>query len=292
VVTTGSPGGTGSAHSGVSLHPASAMPHRSARPAAVPVTAIPLSSAPQDGHPAAPGGGPEVGGSTLADAYGANVDFLATCLSCTTAQAGPNASRAEGRELRLAGESLSEGQVPANGYSNGALFVAPENPLLRLAIAHWDGYTAANQSSSRAHARGALLELAPADGGAATLTAGESTSDATYGGRGSRGSGESNGLRLGLLSGKVGLVVLHSESSSDSSGRVSVLSVNDQETLPTSAASGQHVVTVPGATKVAVLQSDGEGALIGSVSDGRSQRMVGIGSTRAGRPAADPQPLT
>jgi hypothetical protein len=251
-----------------------------------------MSSAVPAGQAAAAGGRPEVGGSTLADAYGANVDFLATCLSCTTAQAGPNSSRAEGRELRLAGESLSEGQVPANGYSNGALLVLPQNPLLRLAIAGWSGFTKANQSASQAHARGALVDLAPADGEAATVTAGESISDATYSGRASRGSSESNALRVGLMNGQVGLVVLHSESSSDSPGRVYVASVNGQETLPTSVASGDHGITVPGATKVAVLQSDRDGAIVGSASDGRSQRMVGIGSTRVGSPGADPQPLT
>jgi hypothetical protein len=251
-----------------------------------------MSSAVPNGQPTAAGGRPEVGSSTLADAYGANIDVLATCLSCTTAQAGPNSSRAEGRELRLAGESLSEGQVPANGYSNGALFVLPENPLLRLAIAGWNGFTTANQNGSQAHARGALLELAPVDGEAAAVTAGESTSDATYNGRASRGSSESNALRAGLMGGQVGLVVLHSESSSDSPGRVYVASVNGQETLPTSVASGDHGVTVPRTTKVDVLQSDRNGAIVGSASDGKSQRMVGIGSTRVGSPAADPQPLT
>jgi hypothetical protein len=256
------------------------------------VTGVPTSSAVLDTQPAAAGGRPEIGSSTLADAYGANIDVLATCLSCTTAQAGPNSSRAEGRELRLAGESLSEGQVPANGYSNGALFVLPENPLLRLAIAGWNGFTTANQNGSQAHARGALLELAPVDGEAAAVTAGESTSDATYNGRASRGSSESNALRAGLMGGQVGLVVLHSESSSESPGRVYVASVNGRETLPTSVASGDHGVTVPRTTRVDVLQSDRDGAIVGSASDGKSQRMVGIGSTRVGSPAADPQPLT
>jgi hypothetical protein len=253
---------------------------------------VQVSSVVLDAQPVATDGRTGVNTWTLADAYGANIDFLATCLSCTTAQAGPNSSGAEGRELRLAGETLSEGSVPANGYSSGALFILPENPLLRMAIAGWDGSTSADRCSSRAHARGSLLELAPGDGRAATATVGESTSDATYNGRASRGSSQSNGLRAAVMSGQLALVVLHSESSSDSPGRVYVASVNGQETLPTSAASGDHGITVPGATRVTVLQSDRAGAHIGSASDGRSQRMVGIGSTRQGSPAADPQPLT
>jgi hypothetical protein len=161
-----------------------------------------------------------------------------------------------------------------------------------MAVAGWDGSTTADRESSRAHARGSLLELAPADGHAATLIAGESSSDAAYSARGSRGNGESNGLRAVMMGGQLTLVVLHSESSSDSSGRVYVASVNGQETLPTSVASGDHGITVPGGTRLTVLQSDGTGAHVGSASDGRSQRMVGIGSTRVGSPAADPQPLT
>ena len=251
-----------------------------------------MSRALQDGQRAAAGGGSEISSSILADAYGADVDFAGTCLSCTSAQAGPDGSRAEGRELRLGDESLSEGQVPANGYSNGAFFALPENPLLRLAIADWEGSTTANRNSSHAHARGALLELAPADGSAASLIVGESASDATYSGGASRGSGESNGLRAGLLGGRLVFVLLHSESSSDSPGRVCVASFNGDETLPSSVTSGIHGVTVPGATKVTVLETDEAGAIIGSASDGRSQRMVAIGSTRVGRPADDPQPLT
>jgi hypothetical protein len=192
----------------------------------------------------------------------------------------------------VAGEPLSEGQVPANGYSNDALLVLPQNPLLRLAIAEWDGTTSADRTSSHAHARGALLELAPAGGGAASVVVGETMSDAAYSGRASHGSSESDGLRAGLLGGRLVLVLLHSESSSDSPGRVCIASVNGGETVPASLVGGDHGITVPGATRVTVLESDRAGAHIGSASDGRSQQMVGIGSTRQGSPAADPQPLT
>jgi hypothetical protein len=250
-----------------------------------------MSRAVQEGQGTGADGGADLSSSIVAEAYGANLEFLGTCLSCTTAQAGPNGSGAQGRDLRLAGEPLSEGQVPQNGYSSDAFLVLPQNPLLRLAIADWEGSTTASRNSSHAHARGALLELAPADGGAFSMTVGESTSDATYNGHTSRGSSESNGLRAGLMGGRFALVLLHSDSSSDSAGRVCIASVNGEETVPSSVARGERGITVPGATKVAVLQSDSAGALIGSASDGRSQRMVAIGSTRVGSPAADPQPL-
>jgi hypothetical protein len=226
-----------------------------------------------------------------ADAYGANLDFLGTCLSCTSARAGPNSSGAEARELRLAGEPVCEGPVPANGYSSGSLFTLPANPILRLAIADWDGVTRADRSSSQAHARGALLELAPGDGGLSTITVGESRSDASYGGPSSHASSESNGADAGLGGGQIAIVVLHSEGSSDGPGRVYLASVNGKEALPSTRHRGDNRITVPLVTTMAVLQGDATGAVVGSVSDGRSQRMVGIGTTWVGNPSSDPQPL-
>jgi hypothetical protein len=285
----GAPTSMAGAPDDVSPRAATTAWHGSARPLAVLPAAVPMVRPSQDTRPQA-GGGSDVVGAILADAYGASVEFLGTCVSCTTAQAGPNAAGAEGREVRLAGEPLSEGQVPSNGYSSGALLVLPQNPLLRLVIADWDGWTTADRSASRAHARGALLQLAPADGSAARVSAGESSSDATYSERVSSGRSESNGLRADLMSGGITLVVLHSESSSDSAGRVFVASLNGRE-MPqsTSGASGHH--GVPGAAYVTVLQCDGTSAVIGSASDGRSQRIVGAGSTRVGSPVTDPQRL-
>src|SRR5207253_604471 len=59
------------------------------------------TSAPQGAGQANSGGDTPTTGSLEADAYGVNLDPLATCLSCTSAQAGRNSSSAEGREFRL-----------------------------------------------------------------------------------------------------------------------------------------------------------------------------------------------
>jgi hypothetical protein len=225
-----------------------------------------------------------------ADAYGLNVDAIATCLSCTSAQAGRNSSGAEGRELRLAGESVSEGQVPANGYANGRL-VALALPLLQLAVAEWDGYNTANRGASQGHARGALLDFALGDTGIAAGTIGESTSDATYSGSGSHARGSSNLARVGLGGGRLGVVVLHSEGSSDAPGHAYLASVNDREVMPSQRAGDDTRITVPRVTSVGLLQSDGSGGLVASASDGRAQRVVGVGTTWVGSPSADPQPL-
>jgi hypothetical protein len=249
------------------------------------------TSVPQDARSFRAGGDVPRPGRLEADAYGLNLDFLATCLSCTSAQAGPNSSGAEGRELRLAGESLSEGQVPANGYSNGAVVVVPSNPLLRLAVADWDGYATANHGASRGHARGALLDLGCGDGRLITATAGDSTSDATYSGSASHARSESNAARAGLGGGRLALVVLHSEGSSDKPGHAYLASVNGQELTPAGKANDDNGISVPPLASVALLRSEGSGGVVASASDGRAQRVVGIGTAWVGSPSTDPQPL-
>ncbi|MDB5064907.1 MAG: hypothetical protein JWM18_1341 [Chloroflexi bacterium] len=236
-------------------------------------------------------GGMPVTGPLQADAYGVNLDPVATCLSCTTAQAGRNSSAAEGREFRLAGESVCEGQVPANGYANGTLVALPSNPLLRLAVAEWDGYATANRDASRSHARGALLDFAFGDGGIATVTIGDSTSDATYRGSASHASSDSNGARAALGGRRLTLVVLHSEGSSDAPGHAYLASLNGEEVMASNRAGDDNGVTVPRVTSVALLHSDGSGGLLASASDGRAQRVATVGTTWVGRPSADPQPL-
>jgi hypothetical protein len=230
-------------------------------------------------------------GPLEADAYGVNIDPLATCLSCTSARAGRNSSGAEGREARVAGESLSEGQVPANGYANGTLVALPSNSLLRLAVAEWDGHSSANRDASRGHARGALLDFGLGDGGIATGTVCDSTSDATYGASGWHARGESNGARAGLAGGRLALVVLHSEGSSNEPGHAYLASVNGEEVMPSHRTGDDRKVTVPRVTSVGLLHSDGSGGLVASASDGRAQRVVGVGTTWVGSPSADPQPL-
>jgi hypothetical protein len=248
-------------------------------------------SVPRRTGPTSTDGGTPVAGPLQADAYGVNLDPLATCLSCTSAQAGRNSSAAEGREFRLAGESVSEGQVPANGYANGTLVALPSNPLLRLAVAGWDGYATANRGASRSHARGALLDLAFADGGIATVTVGDSTSDATSSGSASHARSDSNGARAGLGEGRLALVVLHSEGSSDAPGHAYLASLNGDEAMTSNRATDDNRVTVPRVTSLALLHSDESGGLLASASDGRAQRVVAVGTTWVGRPSADPQPL-
>jgi len=160
-----------------------------------------------------------------------------------------------------------------------------------LAICDWDAATTADRTSSHARAHGELLDLAPGDGGQARLTIGESTTEAVHGGPSSDAESRSEGARIDLGQSRVFLVLLHSESASDNSGSVYLASLNGREVVPSSGRDEHDSVTVPLITTLAVLHRDATGAVIGSVSDGRSQRVIGVGSTWAGHPSADPQPL-
>ena len=231
-----------------------------------------------------------VPGPVQADAYGLNLAPLATCVSCTSARAGQNSTGAEGRELRVAGESVSEGQVPANGYANGWLVAVPFNDAVRCTVAGWNGSTSANGESSRADARGALLDLDVGHGSLATLSLFDSASEAEYSASSSRAHSSSDGARGGLAGGALRLVVLHSEGTSDGSGDTSLVSVDDVQ-LVHSAQPAPDGIAVPGVTSVSLLHSDGSGGLVASASDGRAQRVMTVGTTWVGSPSTDPQPL-
>jgi hypothetical protein len=228
-------------------------------------------------------------GPLQAHAYGVNLDPLSTCLFCTSAQAGPKSSQAEARAVRLAGEPVAEGQIPANGYDNGAVFMMPANGLLSLAVADWNGDTTHNGTASRAHSRSALAELALAGGGPAA-TVGESRSDAVWSGSRSRATSESDGARVDSASERLDLVLLHSEGSSEAPASVYLLSVNGWKTPPSQGAEGGNGTTDP-LGHVALLETDSAGAAVGMVSDGKAQRVVSIGTTWVGSPSSDPEPL-
>jgi len=230
-------------------------------------------------------------GALEADAYLMNLDPLATCLSCTSAHAGPDSSGAEGREARLAGESVSEGQVPANGYANGAAVFLPGDSRVRAGVAEWDGSTTEGRERSNGHARGALLDTAVYGGDVAAGTIGESRSDASYSGSASHARSESNGARIDLLGGALGLVVLHSDGSSDAPGHEYPAAVNGVQFLSSNRRGELDGVTVEREMSVALLRSDQSGGLVAMVSDGRAQRIAGVGSTWVGNPSADPEPL-
>jgi hypothetical protein len=243
-------------------------------------TAPPGSTA---GQPAASQGSPDGGepSTRYGTGDGVNLDPAGTCVSCTNASAGDNTSASESRELKVADESLADGQGPTNGYTGGSAVTLPPNSLLGLALGYFQMENRAGRAASEAHARGTLADLRLADGQVARLTVLESSSNATWTpAQGARRDGTSNGLTA--AAGGTAVVLLHSESSSDGTEHAYLLHVNGGEVGSTDQLRGvPSPLLVPRVGSVSVLQADRDGALVGGVQDGSSNRAADVVSTSA-----------
>ena len=205
-----------------------------------------------------------------------NLEFLDTCISCTTAHAGAHSSHGRSVALRLLGHDVAVGQSVSNASNEGALLALPINPLLNLAIADWRTTSGADavKSTSFAHSRAALVDLAllgdtPADS-LLTVALLESTSNATYTGALSHGDAVDNGVDLTALRGALVVIVLHSETSSDHPGSSYILSINGNK-LGTSdqVGNGDGIpVSIPGVLTLTLLRVNAVGgsAVIGTLT--------------------------
>jgi hypothetical protein len=219
-------------------------------------------------------------------------DFLGTCLACTSAEARPGQSAAEGRGSRLVGEPGSEGQAPANGYAQGSLLSLPVNPLLHLALSEWEGRTWAADGSSGAHARAALVDLVVVDPGLVHVTAGDARSDAVATRSGSDATSDTNGLTAVADGGALSVVVLHADSSNGETGRAYLASVNGNVVLESQRGIPDPTVAASRVLHLRLLHGDRDGADVGSAQDGKSQTVVGLISGRTGTPGdATGEPL-
>ena len=198
--------------------------------------------------------------ASSASASVVNLEFLDTCISCTTAHAGAHAAHGRSAAIRLLGHDVAVGESASNAAHEGALLELPVNPLLNLAIADWSTASGADAVGSSSHSHAALVDLAvlgetPADS-LLTLALLESTSNATYTDALSHGNAVDNGVDLTALHGALVLIVLHSETSSDHSGSSYVLSINGNK-LVTSNQMGSSdgiPVAVPGVLAITFLQ--------------------------------------
>lgn len=200
---------------------------------------------------------------------------LDTCISCTTATAGPGASQGDSHALRLLGNDLSAGQASSNGANSGALLAIPANPLLGLALADWMNQAQANGVSSLAHARSALVDASVGNGQVATLAVLEGLSNASYTDAASHGDGATNGADLTLLNGGLGVILLHSKSSSDGHQQVYLLSLNGTKVLSSDQGVGGIPISIPGILDLNLLQTGAAGGL-GSAAIGTVGDLLGI----------------
>jgi hypothetical protein len=209
-------------------------------------TGLPPALRTRDTQPAAASG---AAGSIV------DVEYLQTCVSCTTARAGTQRPDGSASAIRLAGHEIAGGESVSDASQRGALLALPVNPFLSLAIADWRSTCGvdAERSTSFSHSRAALVDLALLGDapGASLLTVGllESASDATYTGAMSRGDAVDNGVHVTALNGALAVIVLHSEASSDHPRSSYILSINGSKLLTSSQAGddeGGTPTTIPG----------------------------------------------
>jgi hypothetical protein len=229
--------------------------------------------------------------ASRATAKAINLEFLQTCISCTSADAASKKAHGNATAIRLFGHDISWGDSVSNGKNEGALLALPINPLLNLAIADWKTISHADEvgNGSSSHNRAALVDLAllgdtPAES-LLTVAILESMSNATFTDALSHGDATANGVDLTALKGALVIIVLHSETSSDHPGSSYLLSINGNK-IGEAGADGIPI-TIPGVLTVTLLQVGAVGgvgsAVIGTVT------MPGGGPESAGLVTAQSQ---
>lgn len=250
------------------------------------LTAVPVSAPSLPGLPGLPGtsgtsdtSSPAPGASATADAV--SIPLLDTCVSCTSADAGPNSADGHATALRILGHDVAAGSASGTGSNSGDLLALPANPLLSLGIADWMASAAAGQSSSTGSSRASLVDLALANGQVATLAVLEAGSNASWTPGGSEGSAYANGVHLTLGNGALVVILLHSDADSSGTPHAYIASINGTD-LITSQETGQlPAITIPGIITINLLQTSANGGLsIGNVTT--VSGLLGMAGQQAG----------
>lgn len=234
------------------------------------LTAVPVSVPGLPALPGATGGSPadpSAAPSSSATGDAVSIPILDTCISCTSADAGPDTADGHATALRILGHDVSAGAASGNAANNGALLALPANPLLSLSIADWMASAAAGQSSSTGSSRASLVDLALANGQVATLAVLEAGSNASWTPAASEGHAYANGVHLTLGNGALVVILLHSDANSNGAPHAYIASINGTD-LITSQQTGQlPAITIPGIITINLLQTSANGGLsVGNVS--------------------------
>lgn len=230
-----------------------------------------------------------------ASATGVHVGIIDTCISCTSATAGPSGGKGTGTALRLLGTDIAAGQS-TGALDSGALLALPLDPVLSLAVADWEESVRNSGGGTQSHARTALVDLNVDGGQLLTVTVLQSVSDATWTQGLSTGHSSNDGAIVNLGNGALVVVLLHSEAGSDGTAHAYVASINGTELLASSTA-GIPIV-IPGVTTITLLQAAANGgtgsALVAQASDtvllGAGENVLGLGAQASGAKAATPLP--
>jgi hypothetical protein len=220
-----------------------------------------------------------------------NLGIIDTCVSCTSAAAGPSSSQSGAHALRVLGDDLSAGSTSSNGANSGSLLALPANGVLGLAIADWMNAARAGSNGSDASSRSALTDLNLGNGQVATIALLEAMSHAANNGSSASGDAANNGADISLLNGAVALILLHSDVAGDGTQTAYVASINGQQLLATHGNSGGLPITIPGVGTINILQSGADGGqpstAIGTITDllGGAGQAAGV-LTASGGPSA------
>jgi hypothetical protein len=239
--------------------------------------AAPLATDP----PADPAGQAPPGTAT---ANAVSIAPLDTCISCTSAVAGPGSASANSTALRILGHDVSAGAASGNQQTSGDLIALPANPLLSLAIADWMASAQSSDTLSSAASRASLVDLNLDPGGheIATLAVLEAGSHAMWTADSSSGSAYSNGVDLNLGNGALVIIVLHSDADSSGTAHTYVASINGNEILSNQQVGQPITITIPGVITITLLQTSATGgaasAAVGTVTNllGMAGQQVGL----------------
>lgn len=187
-----------------------------------------------------------------------------TCVSCTSASAGPGGASSQATTLEVFGQSIAGG----HSNSSGAVLALPSNPLIDLALLDWAAKSQATGTSSSSSSRSAVADVALGGGQVATVAVLESDSHANWTTNGTtstaKGSSENNGAVVNLGQGALVIVLLHSDASSSShSGSAYVASINGNQIL-SSSQTGGIPITIPGVATITLLNAGTAGGTVNS----------------------------
>lgn len=203
----------------------------------------------------------------------------------THAKADQSGTESSGNAVELGGQPPSHqfgGNKKGAGEDHDAFFDSGASSAGRVRVTPWSATNTDDGSTRRAVGEAALLRLVLGDN-AATLDVAQSRSEAGHDGMNSYGKASSDGA-VANAGGDSGLtvVILHSEASSNGSGKAYVAGVNGTEILSSDQANGQCAVAIPQLISVNCLAVTG-GA--GSVTAMVAQGVVGD-TTSTNLPAA------
>ena len=251
---------------------------RGSSAASAPATAAPAGTAERPQSAPSPLESPLFGAS--ADVI--NIDPLATCIACTGAGAASGDSSSYSRSIKVADESIAEGESPANGYTGGNVVSLPPNPLLMLAIGTWAADNKHDGTSSEGHSYANAGQLTVGDGEIGRLTLLQARSDATRTPTGQSGCASSDGAQASLGGDRLTLVLLHSDASTNEPGHVYVAKVNDQRLMTSDQLMGGFPLNIPYVGTVSLFRGAPNRGVVGDVADGKSQAAAEIVSTSTG----------